>query len=394
MADVIIAKGREKSLNRRHPWIFSGAVARIEGAPGAGETVAVRLHDETVIGSGAISPRSKIRVRMWSFLPGEEISEAFFRHRLERAIGARSSLLASEDTAYRLVNAESDGLPGLILDRYGDYIVGQFLSTGAEYWKSTIVSILNERLPNRGIYERSDAAVRQKEGLHMERGVLSGQAPPDRVQIREGACRFWVDLHHGHKTGFYLDQRDNRAAVIPYAPGADVLNCFSYTGGFAVSCLKAGAASVVNVDTSADALLMARENIAANVPAPHRATHLTGDGFMVLRECLAAGRRFDLVILDPPKFAESRQHLERALRGYKDINRLAFGLLKPGGILMTFSCSGLVSADLFEKTAAWAALDAGREVQLLRRLGQPADHPTALSFPEGTYLKGLICRAW
>jgi 23S rRNA (cytosine1962-C5)-methyltransferase len=331
---------------------------------------------------------------MWSFLPGEEISEAFFRRRLERAITARAALLETGNTALRLVNAESDGLPGLILDRYGDYIVGQFLSAGADCWKPTLVSLLNELVPNRGIYERSDGAVRQKEGLEMKTGILSGQAPPERVEIREGSCRFWVDIRNGHKTGFYLDQRDNRAAVAPYAPGAAVLNCFSYTGGFGVSALKAGAASVVNVDTSADALLLARENAAANAVAPHQATYVTGDGFTVLREFLEAGRRFDLVILDPPKFSESRQHLERALRGYKDINRLGFALLKPGGILMSFSCSGLVSADLFEKTAAWAALDAGREAQVLHRLGQPADHPTALSFPEGTYLKGLICRVW
>jgi 23S rRNA (cytosine1962-C5)-methyltransferase len=394
MASIILNARREKSIQRRHPWIFSGAIARTDGTPAAGETVDIRSSDGTLLGKGAYSPSSKIRVRVWTFDPDEDVTEVFFRHRLERAIRARTPLLNAENTACRLVHAESDGLPGVIIDRYGEYIVGQFLTTGAEYWKPTIVSLLDALVPNRGIYERSDADVRKKEGLPPQSGILSGAMPPDLVEIREGGNRFFVDVRHGHKTGFYLDQRDNRDAVTPYATGAEVLNCFSYTGGFGVAALKAGAISLVNVDASAEALSLARHNIEANVPEATGVQYLLGDVFTVLREYRDQNRRFDLIILDPPKFAESRQHLEKAARGYKDINLLAFKLLRPGGVLMSFSCSGLMTPDLFEKTIAWSALDAGREAQILRRLAASSDHPTALSFPEGSYLKGLICRVW
>jgi 23S rRNA (cytosine1962-C5)-methyltransferase len=394
MAAIILNARREKSVRRRHPWIFSGAIAGTEGAPVPGETVDIRTSDGEILGKGAYSPISKIRVRVWTFDPDEAVTAAFFRNRLERAIRSRSVLLNAENTACRLVHAESDGLPGVIIDTYGDYIVCQFLTTGAEYWKTTMVALLDDLVPNSGIYERSDVDVRKKEGLSDRSGVLSGNMPPDRVEILEGGVRFFVDVRHGHKTGFYLDQRDNRATVAPYAPGAQVLNCFSYTGGFAVTALKAGAASVINVDASADALSLARRNIEANVTNGAGAEYIVGDVFTVLREYRDNGRQFDLIILDPPKFAESRQHLEKAARGYKDINLLAFKLLRPGGVLMTFSCSGLMTSDLFEKTIAWAALDAGKEAQILRRLAASSDHPTALSFPEGSYLKGLICRVW
>lgn len=394
MTAVILNARREKSMQRRHPWIFSGAIARTDGTPASGETVDIRSFDGTLLGKGAYSPASKIRVRVWTFDPDENVAAAFFRHRLERAICGRAPLLNAENTACRLVHAESDGLPGIIIDKYGEYIVGQFLTTGAEYWKTTVVSILAAIVPNRGIYERSDADVRKKEGLPPLSGALSGAMPPDLVEIWENGNRFFVDVRHGHKTGFYLDQRDNRAALTPYAAGAEVLNCFSYTGGFGVAALKAGAISLINVDASADALSLARQNIEANVPGTASAQYLLGDVFTVLRAYRDQDRRFDLIILDPPKFAESRQHLEKAARGYKDINLLAFKLLRPGGVLMSFSCSGLMTPDLFEKTMAWAALDAGREAQILHRLEASSDHPTALSFPEGSYLKGLICRVW
>ncbi|MFH0730041.1 MAG: class I SAM-dependent methyltransferase [Pseudomonadota bacterium] len=394
MAAIILNARREKSIRRRHPWIFSGAIARTDGAPGPGETVNIRTSDGVKLGKGAYSPVSKIRVRVWTFDPEEAVTPAFFRYRLERAIRCRAPLLNGENTACRLVHAESDGLPGVIIDQYGDYIICQFLTAGAEYWKGTIVSLLGELVPNKGIYERSDADVRKKEGLPEQSGILSGEMPPDSVEIREGGYRFFVDVRYGHKTGFYLDQRDNRAAITAHAKGAEVLNCFSYTGGFAVYALKAEASGVINVDASADALSLARRNIDANVPDTTRAQYLAGDVFTVLRGYRDQGRRFDLIILDPPKFAEARQHLERAARGYKDINLLAFTLLRSGGVLMTFSCSGLMTPDLFEKTIAWAALDAGREARILKRLEASSDHPTALSFPEGSYLKGLICRVW
>ncbi|MDX9787527.1 MAG: class I SAM-dependent methyltransferase [Desulfobacterales bacterium] len=393
MAEIILAAKREKSLLRRHPWVFSGAIAHIRGnPPSAGETVDIRAADGAFLGKGAFSPTSKIRVRVWTFEADEEITPLFFSRRLERALRARATLVREGHTGYRLVNAESDGLPGVMIDRCGDYLVGQFLTTGAEYWKTTIVSALNRLVPNRGIFERSDTDVRLKEGLPKQIGLLSGQKPPDLVEIREGAYRFLVDIRQGHKTGFYLDQRDNRAAVAPYAKGAEVLNCFSYTGGFAVAALNAGAIRVVNVDSSSDALALARKNINLNSPDATGVTYLEGDVFTVLRAFREENRLFDLIILDPPKFADSRQHLEKAARGYKDINLLAFKLLRPEGFLITFSCSGLMTPDLFIKTIAWAALDAGREAQILRYLNQASDHPTALNFPEASYLKGLICR--
>jgi 23S rRNA (cytosine1962-C5)-methyltransferase len=392
MSTVILGEKRDKSIQRRHPWIFSGAIAKIHGTPTPGETVEIRLLDNTLIGRGAFSPQSKIRVRVWSFSPDETIDSAFFQKRLERALSNRASISQSGDTAYRIVNAESDGLPGVIVDRYGDFLVGQFLTTGAQYWKNDIVSTLEKLIPNRGIFERSDSEALSKEGISPRTGALSGYPPPDLLEIKENNAVYLVDIRRGHKTGFYLDQRENRAAVASYAADSKILNCFSYTGAFAVAALKAGAHSVVNIDASADALAIAARHAEINGIDRHNCVEVVGDVFSLMRRYLADHHRFDMVILDPPKFAESRQHIDKAARGYKDINLLAFKLLSPGGILATFSCSGLVSADLFEKTVAWAAMDAGKDAQILKRLHQPPDHPVALSFPEGNYLKGLICR--
>ncbi len=392
MTSVILKPKREKSLLRRHPWIFSGAVARTEGKPEAGETVDIKASDGTLCGRGAWSPKSQIVIRAWTFSPDEEIGPQFFRSRLERAIRSRGTQI--EKGCGRLVNAEADGLPGLIVDRYADFLVCQFLAAGAEFWRETIVSLLAEILPVQGIYERSDADVRQKEGLAQRTGVLAGEQPPDLVEICEGKLRFLVDVKQGHKTGFYLDQRENRIRVAAYATGAEVLNCFSYTGGFAVAALDAGAKDVINVDASAPALELARRNMELNGQDLSAAENVEGDVFAVLRKYRDMDRRFDLIVLDPPKFAESRTHLEKACRGYKDINLLAFKMLRPGGILSTFSCSGLVDRDIFDRTIAYAALDAGCEAQVLHRLEQAPDHPASLSFPEGSYLKGLICRVW
>jgi 23S rRNA (cytosine1962-C5)-methyltransferase len=302
-------------------------------------------------------------------------------------------MAGSDTNACRLVCAESDGLPGLIVDRYDRWAVCQFLSAGSEYWKLTIVTCLNNLMPAlSGIYERSDADVRKKEGLAMTTGGLSGEEPPDQVDITENGCRYRVDVKGGHKTGFYLDQRDNRACVAAYARGADMLNCFAYTGGFAVAALKAGAAHVVNIDSSAPALELARTHVALNQLDSHRVDHITGDVFSLLRRYRTDGRTFDVVVLDPPKFVNAKDGLMRASRGYKDISRLAFELLRPGGTLFTFSCSGLMGRDLFQKIVADAALDAGRHAVILHWLNQSPDHPTALNFPEGSYLKGLVCR--
>jgi len=409
MPAVILKPGREKSVERRHPWIFSGAIAKVEGAPEAGQTVLVRASDGTPLASGAYSPQSQIAVRLWTFDPTEVIDPAFLRARLTRAFNVRASLgfefrpialshLPSaishrpSATGYRLVNAESDGLPGLVVDRYADYLVCQFLAAGAEYWKREIVTMLADFHPFAGIYERSDVDVREKEGLSPTTGILAGAPPPDVVEIDEYACRFAVDVRNGHKTGFYLDQRENRTLAAAYAAGREVLNCFAYTGGFGVWALKGGAARVTNLESSAPALDLARRNVELNGLDATKVEKVVGDAFQVLRQYRDARRQFDLIILDPPKFAESRSQVERAARGYKDINLLAFKLLRPGGVLFTFSCSGLVTPDLFQKIVAGAALDAGRDAQILWRLTQAPDHPVALNFPEGEYLKGLVCR--
>ncbi len=395
MASVILKAQREKSLHRRHPWIFSGAIAKIHGSPQPGETVDIIAADGKWYGRGAFSPQSQITVRVWSFNGDEEVSPALFRFRLQRAVESRLPLLEKYGLdACRLVNSESDGIPGLIVDRYGDFLVCQFLAAGAEYWKQTLVDQLVELVPNAGIYERSDVAVREKENLPEHTGVIYGQEPPELVEIREGPYRFLVDIRQGHKTGFYLDQRDNRAFVAEYAGSSEVLNCFSYTGGFTVAALKGGAASVTNIESSASALELGLRNIGLNGLDEARVKNVEGDVFTIMRQYRDFDRRFDAIILDPPKFAGSRGQLMRACRGYKDINLLGIKLIRPGGLLFTFSCSGLVDKNLFQKIVADASLDAGREAQIIRWLSQATDHPTSLYFPEGSYLKGLVCRVW
>ncbi len=376
-----------------------------------GQTVDVMSAAGAWLAKGAFSPHSQIAVRIWSFDPEAEIATGFFQNRISRAILARTLPGSRQNfSACRLIHAESDGLPGITVDKYGDYLVCQFLSAGAERWKTEIVRILEERFsgppdgcmpgigPCRGIYERSDVAIREKEGLFPSTGVLSGEHPPERIQIQEGGLGFRVDVLKGHKTGFYLDQRENRAMIPALissgCQGADVLNCFAYTGAFGVAALAAGAGSVTNIESSAVFLEQARENIALNGLDGARVRNLPEDVFHTLRRFRDSRRQFDVIILDPPKFAESRSQMPGACRGYKDINLLAAKLLKPGGMLITFSCSGLMPPELFQKIVADAARDAGRSGQIIRRLYQAADHPTALEFPEGTYLKGLVCRIW
>jgi 23S rRNA (cytosine1962-C5)-methyltransferase len=393
MPSVHLKPGREKSLLRRHPWVFSGAIHGVAGEPQPGDTVEVRSAGGAILGRGAFSPRSQITVRMWTFEPEEELSVDFFRQRIFSAVETRRALgLLEPRGACRLVNAESDGLPGLIVDRYAGYLVCQFLAAGVEHWKNEIVTELQTLLAPTGIYERSDVGVRAKEDMEPSSGVLLGLDPPDLVQIEEGPCRFAVDIRRGQKTGFYLDQRENRALLPDYAPGAEVLNCFAYTGAFGVWALKGGAKSVQHVESSSDALGLARHHAQLNDLPQDASDYRAGDVFQVLREYRDAGRRFDLIILDPPKFVDTQARLERGSRGYKDINLLAFSLLRAGGMLLTFSCSGRLPTDLFQKIVADGALDAGRNAQILRRLSQAADHPTSLAFPEGTYLKGLLLR--
>lgn len=394
MAAMTLKAGREKSVLRRHPWIFSGAVANIKGTPEAGATIDIYSNQGAWLARAAYSPQSQIVGRIWTFEQAEEVSAAFFHARLKQALVARQRLAAQNVTAYRVVNAESDGLPGVIIDRYGDFFVCQFLTAGADAWKAAIVAELAALAPHAGIYERSDADVREKEGLPLVSGVLSGETPPDVLEIQEGGMRFLVNIQRGQKTGFYLDQRDNRAFLAQFASGAEVLNCFAYTGGFGVYALKHGAKKVTNIDTSADALDLAKKNVLLNGMNPDLAESVQDDVFKALRVYRNAERQFDVVVLDPPKFAESKSQLERACRGYKDINWLAMRALRPGGALLTFSCSGLMTLDLFQKIVADAALDAHRHAQMIHILTQAEDHPVALNFPEGAYLKGLVCRVW
>jgi 23S rRNA (cytosine1962-C5)-methyltransferase len=392
---VVLKQGREESLTRRHPWVFSGAVAGVRGEPAPGSTVDVLSSNRVWLATGAYSPRSQIRIRVWSFDEGETVDGAFIARKLEQALARRTGLLESGSlTACRLVNAESDGLAGLIVDRYGDFLVCQFLSAGAERWKGDIVQSLADKAGVRGIYERSDTDTRAKEGLEERCGLLWGEEPPELVEISEHGVRFLVDVRRGHKTGFYLDQRENRIALEGFSQGASVLNCFSYTGAFGVRALHAGAATVLNVDTSQEALELGARNAALNGAQAGAFQCRAGDVFSTLRTLRDQGRSFDLIVLDPPKFAASASQIMAASRGYKDINLLAFKLLKPSGTLFTFSCSGHIGPELFRKIVADAAQDARRTATVVRHLAQGADHPVSLAFPEGLYLKGLICRAW
>ena len=389
---VRLKAGREKSLRRRHPWVFSGAIERLEGEAAAGATVELVSSAGESLGRGAYSPASQIRARVWTFEAGEDIDAAFFRRRLARAIESRRRLgMIDPRSACRLVFSESDGLPGVIVDRYGEYLVCQFLSAGAELWRSTIVELLAELCAPRGIYERSEGGARHKEGLQSRRGVLAGEEPPRELEIVSAGACWSVDIASGQKTGAYLDQQANRARVAAHARDGDVLDAFSYTGGFAIACLRAGAKRATLIDSSADALALAERETAAN-QVHDRCRFVVANVFEELRALRDAGGRFDVVVLDPPKFVHSADQIPAGSRGYKDVNMLGLALVRPGGVLATFSCSGHVDAALFQKIVAGAAVDAGRTAQILERLAQPADHPVATEFPEADYLKGLILR--
>lgn len=392
MPSLLLKPGREKSLLRRHPWIFSGAIASIEGALQLGDTVEVFDAQGKFQARAAYSPHSQIRARVWTFNIDEPVDEDFFRCHIQSALDARMTFkLTTVTEAYRLIHAESDFLPGLIVDRYGEMLVMQSLTAGSEYWRDVIVDLLLELTHTLTIYERSDADVRELEGLPLRAGLLRGESPAEFITVVENGLRFSVDYKKGHKTGLYLDQRDNHLRVRDLAQGRDVLDCFCYTGGFTLNALAGGAKSVVAVDTSSAALALSRENVALNKLPIEKVEWLEGDVFQVLRRLRDQGHSFDMVILDPPKFAQTAAQAERAVRGYKDINLLAFKLLRPGGLLVTFSCSGGISPDLFQKIVAGAVLDAGVDVQIVEYLSQCLDHPVALNFPEGRYLKGLIC---
>lgn len=390
---VILKPGREKSLLRRHPWVFSGAIARVEGSPAAGDTVRIVAQDGRFLALAAYNPKSQISARVWDWHEDTRIDAGFFRERIARAMQMREALLDTEvGGAVRLIHGESDGLPGLIADRYADVVVMQISSAGCHRWRDPITAALDELTGARALYERSDADVLELEGLESRTGVVRGTLDPPLVEILENGAIFRVDVARGHKTGFYLDQRDNRHFVGKLAAGRDVLNCFCYTGAFTVHALAKGAKSVASVDSSADALQLAQEHVRMNGLPEDRCEWIEADVFQLLRKLRDQARQFDLIILDPPKFAPTSATAERAARGYKDINLLAFKLLRPGGLLATFSCSGGVSADLFRKIVAGAALDAGADAQVIGQFHAAPDHPVSLAFPEGEYLKGLLCR--
>ncbi len=390
-ACLVLKAGRDKSLRRRHPWIFSGAVERVEGAPASGDTVAVKSADGKKLALAAWSPQSQIRARVWSFDPDAAIDAGFFRAKIEQAVALRETLAAARHSnALRLVHGESDSLPGLVVDRYADVLVAQFLSAGAERWREPILDALAEATGCEAIYERSDAEVRALEGLAPRVGFVRGDRGARRCAIVEHGLNFRVDVEQGQKTGFFLDQRENRQRVRAIAGGRDVLDCFCYTGGFAIAALAGGAKRVLGVESSAAALEVARENLAANLFAADRLEFRQADVFEHLRALRDRRERFDLVVLDPPKFAPTAAQARNAARAYKDINLLAFKLLAPGGLLATFSCSGGVPAELFQSIVAGAALDADVDAKIIERFGAAADHPVALNFPEANYLKGLL----
>ncbi len=398
---IQLKRGREKSLKRRHPWIFSGAIEKVTGKPGAGDTVEVRDASGKTHALAAYSPKSQIRARVWSFDASEAVDEKFFSRKLQNAISLREQLPAAKHSnAMRLVHGESDGLPGLVVDRYADVLVAQFLSSGAERWRDPILDSLIEITGCEAIFERSDAEVRKLEGLEQRVGwarTAGGVAPAGRVNRDLGRCpivehglNFRVDVEQGQKTGFFLDQRENRQRVRALAAGREVLDGFCYSGGFAIAALAGGARRVTALESSAAALDVAKENLHANPFDASRVEFVKADVFSYLRTLRDRGARFDMVVLDPPKFAPTAALAKNAARAYKDINLLAFKLLAPGGLLATFSCSGGVPADLFQSIVAGAALDAGADAKIIERFSAAADHPVALEFPEGEYLKGLL----
>ena len=383
---------RERSIQRRHPWVFSGAIAKVDGDPSAGETVMVRASDGAELGWAAYSPVSQIRARMWSFDEGVDIDASFVAARISAAAERRAALLAHGNTdSARLVFSEADGVPGLVADRYGDTVVCQFTTAGADAWRDVMADALFALPGVASVYERSDADVRTREGLEARVGLLRGHEPSPALVAHERGLQFSVDVAGGHKTGFYLDQRDARAAIADVASDCRVLNVFSYTGAFSLIAARAGASDITSVDSSAPALLTARRN--AELNGLDIGELVEGDAFTVLRGLRDRAKQYDLILLDPPKLANTDKQIEKASRAYKDLNLLAVKLLAPGGTLMTWSCSGAMTMDLFQKVVAGAALDARREVRIVGRLHQPSDHPVPLAFPEAEYLKGLVLRA-
>lgn len=394
MIDIILKKGKEKAVLQKHPWLFSGAVEGINGKPANGEVVRLIDSKGQFMAYGFYNAQSRVALRLLEWDENIAINDDWFRKKVAVAVASRSALLADGSTnTCRLIFSEADYLPGLIVDKYADYLSLQILTSGIENNKAVIIDELQKLLNPKGIFDKSDASSRGHEGMDAsEGGVLAGSHPPEIVEVIENGIRYGINIAEGQKSGFYCDQRDNRHIVAMHAKGKKVLDCFSYTGGFTLNSLKNGAASVVSVDSSNLAIETLKQNIDLNKLDATRFSAVQSDVNKQLRRFKEEGETFDVIVLDPPKYAPSRSALDRASRAYKDLNRVAMLLLNKGGLLATFSCSGAMDIDTFKQVLAWAALDAGKEVQFIYQFCQPEDHPVRASFPEGEYLKGLLCR--
>jgi len=393
MVEIKLKKGKEKAVLQRHPWIFSGALDKVNGTPENGDVVKVVSASNNFLAYGYFNDQSRVAVRLLEWDENKAINEDWYTQKINAAIASRANLLANEETnTYRLVFSEADFLPGLIVDKYADFLSVQILSTGIEKAKSIIMDILCKALRPKGIFDRSDATARTHEGITAENGLLWGEAPAEFIAVKENGIIYHINIAEGQKSGFYCDQRDNRKILAEYANGKSVLDCFSYSGGFSLNAFKSGAKQVTSVDSSALAIETLKQNIKLNTFNSKNHIAIQSDVNKQLRIFKEEGKKFDIVVLDPPKYAPSRSALDRAARAYKDLNRLGLLLLESGGLLATFSCSGAVDIETFKQIIAWAALDAGKEVQVIKQFSQPEDHPVRLSFPEGEYLKGLLVR--
>ncbi len=393
MIDVILKKGKEKAALQRHPWMFSGAIDKVKGSPVNGEVVVVRAADKEFLAYGYYNAQSRVAVRLLEWDESKVINKEWYHLKLKNAIAARKHVLHNQQTnTCRLVFSEADFLPGLIVDQYADFLSLQLLSAGMENIKQDIIDILKEELSPKGIFDKSDANARTHENLEVTQGLLWGEMPPEFIEVKENGIRYHINIAEGQKSGFYCDQRDNRRLLADYAAGKTVLDCFSYSGGFSLNSLNQGASHVTSVDSSALAIETLKHNLTLNGYDATQQTSIQSDVNKQLRIFKEEGKKFDIIVLDPPKYAPSRSALDRAARAYKDLNRLAMHLLESGGLLATFSCSGAVDIETFKQIIAWAALDAGKEVQILKQFSQPEDHPVRISFSEGEYLKGLLLR--
>lgn len=392
MVEVILKKGKEKAVLQRHPWVFSGAIEKVKGKPDNGDIIRLADAQGRFLAYGFYNHESRVAVRLLEWDEAVSVNEDWFRAKVAAAVTSRSSILNEQTNTCRLIFSEADYLPGLIADKYGDYLSLQILTTGIERNKQVIINELQRLLNPKGIFDKSDAGSRAHEGLNTVNEVLAGSPPPELVEVKENGLTYGINIAEGQKSGFYCDQRGNRRILAAHAQGKTVLDCFCYTGGFTLNALQAGAARATSVDSSALAMETLKKNIALNGLDAARHESIQSDVNKQLRRFKEEGRTFDIVVLDPPKYAPSRSALDRASRAYKDLNRIAMQLLNSGGLLATFSCSGAMDMETFKQVLAWAALDAGKQVQFIHQFCQPEDHPVRSSFPEGEYLKGLLCR--